>query len=494
MTKLDNALFSCEQIRLFEQQAIELYGFDELTLMLQAGMDAFSFIHKNHPDTRHLAVFCGKGNNAGDGYVLARLAYEQGLSVIVYQCNPLDDLTIAARHMAMKAMEAGVEFQSADEPIDCEVELIVDALLGIGLKGAVHGSIAAAISQINSSGLPIVSLDLPSGLNADTGQADSFCVQAQATLTFLGLKPGLFTWDGPDHCGKLECFRLQMEQCLANTHPYASLLNYDSLPLQKRKKNSHKGQYGHVLIIGGGPGMPGAVCLAAKAALRSGAGVVTVATYPSHVNAVLPFLPEAMVSGVNTAKDLDFLLNRATICVIGPGLGESEWAQALFLAAITSQLPMVIDASALHLLAKNPQMDDNWVLTPHPGEAAALLECSTKEIQLNRFDAAEAIQNQYGGVVVLKGIGTIVQSIEKERFVCSKGNPGMACAGMGDALSGIIASLCAQGLSLSESAKLGVWVHGSAGDKIATTKGEIGILSSDLIEWIPVILNDLRTI
>lgn len=234
--------------------------------------------------------------------------------------------------------------------------------------------------------------------------------------------------------------------------------------------------------------MPGAAALAAKAALRSGAGSVTVATWPEHVNGIVSLIPEAMVCGIKTKKDLQPLLDKATVCIIGPGLGESSWALDLFLLAITSQLPMVIDASALHLLAQNPQVDDNWILTPHPGEASSLLYSTTEVVQSNRFEAAAAIQNQYGGVVVLKGSGTIIQCPENT-FVCPKGNPGMASAGMGDVLSGIIAGLCAQGLSLADAAKSGVFIHALAGDSLAENKGEIGLLASDLIQVLPDFLN-----
>lgn len=491
MAKPEHALYRCDQIRACEQQALSVYKLDENELMSQAGTEAFFFMQRLYPNLRNIVVFCGAGNNAGDGYVLAKLAHEHGLSVTVYQCKALEDLPSAARAAALLAIAAGVECLSADEPLDSEVELIVDALLGIGLKGPVHGMIATAITQINASSLPVLSLDIPSGLNADTGKVENFCVKATATLSFIGLKAGMYTLDGPDHCGEIHCRHLQLEACLAKLNPCAFLLDNSSLPLplSQRKKNSHKGNFGSVLIIGGGPGMPGAVSLAAKAALRTGAGSVTIATWPEHAHNVLPLVPEAMIWGIKTAKDLQPLLTKATVCVIGPGLGESDWAKTVFLAAINSQLPMIIDASALRLLAAHPQIDDNWVLTPHPGEASSLLSCSGAEVQKDRYQSAAAIQHQYGGVVVLKGAGTVIQTAEKTTFICPKGNPGMATAGMGDVLSGIIASLCAQGFSLSDSAKLGVWVHAIAGDKVAQTGGEIGLLASDLLDILPTILN-----
>lgn len=491
VTKPENALYCCAQIRECEQQAVDLYQLDENELMSRAGTEAFFFMQKMFPKVTHIAVFCGAGNNAGDGYVLARLAYEHGLSVTVYQCKELEELPFAAEYAARKAVATGVECQAADEPLDSDVELIIDALLGIGLKGPVHGIIATAINQINSSELPVLSLDIPSGLNADTGQVENFCVQATLSLTFIARKAGMYTLDGPDYCGDIYCRTLQLDNIVEKILPYASLLSSASLPLPltARKKNSHKGDYGHVLIIGGGPGMPGAVSLAAKAAMRTGAGAVSIATWPEHAKNVLPLIPEVMIWGVKSAKDLVPLLEKASVCVIGPGLGESDWAKTLFLAAITSQLPMVIDASALRLLAEHPQVDDNWVLTPHPGEAGSLLSCPSKIIQMDRYGSAAAIQQQYGGVVVLKGAGTVIQTAEKETFICPKGNPGMASAGMGDVLSGIISALCAQGLSLSEAARLGVWIHAFAGDLVARSLGEAGLLASDLLDVLPKILN-----
>jgi hydroxyethylthiazole kinase-like uncharacterized protein yjeF len=491
VTKPETALYRCEQIRACEQQAISVFQIDENELMSRAGAEAFSYIGQLYPKVKHIAVFCGSGNNAGDGYVVARLAHEQGLSVTIYQCKALADLPPAAQYAALMAASAGVECQPADEPIDSDVELIVDALLGIGLKGPVHGVIASAIHQINSSGLPVVSLDIPSGLNADTGLVENFCVMAATTLTFIALKTGLYTADGPDYSGDIHCCPIQLEACVAKQTPVARLLNVDtvSLPLAPRKKNSHKGKFGHVLVIGGGPGMPGAIGLAAKAAMRTGAGSVTIATWPEHAKGALPLIPEAMIWGVKSAKELQPLLARATVCVLGPGLGDSDWAMSLYLEAITSQLPMVIDASALRLLAEHPQMDDNWVLTPHPGEAAALLSCSTEQVQKDRYQAAARIQKQYGGVVVLKGTGSLIQTTEHNAFVCTKGNPGMASAGMGDVLSGIIAGLCAQGLSLSEAAQCGVYAHAMAGDEVAQAMGGAGLLASDLFDVLPFVLN-----
>ena len=491
MLNPETALYCCEQIRACEKLALTQYHLDEQELMARAGLAAFTQLQCLYPGVTCIAVFCGAGNNAGDGYVLARLAHEAGLSVIVYQCKTISDLPPTAQYAAFSALDAGVDCQPFDEPLDSEVEVIVDALLGIGLKGPVHGNMALAIDQINASDLPVLSLDVPSGLNADSGCVASIAVKAEHTVTFIALKTGFYTADGPDYCGLVHCCSLQLEACIAKQKPSA-FLSTTLAPLKSRLNNSHKGDYGHVLVVGGGTGMPGAVLLAAKAALRTGAGAVTVATWPSHVPGIFSALPEAMVVGVESVALLEPFLERATVCVLGPGLGESSWAKALFAHSINAPLPLVVDASALRLLAKAPQRDDHWILTPHPGEAAALLACKTTSVQDNRYEASAEIQRRYGGVVVLKGAGTVVQSGTDEAWVCARGNPAMASAGMGDVLSGIIAGLCAQGLSLTESARQGVYAHALAGDKIVQQMGGAGMLASDLINVLPDVFHDKK--
>lgn len=486
MSKLKEALYLTKHLRLCEQRAMDEMGLTEDELMMRAGVAALNTLKTHYPDVRAIAVFCGSGNNAGDGYVLAKLLFQQDFYVVVHQYKTVEDLPPTAKHAALAAMAAGVPFQYADDIIDSEVELVVDALLGIGLVGNVRGPIAHAINLINDSSLPVLSLDVPSGLDADTGRVLGVCVNADVTITFIALKVGLFMLDGPDHCGKVICHGLQLTNCMTTLHPVAFQLDQQLLQglIAPRRKNSHKGMYGHVLVIGGGQGMPGAVCLAAMAAFKVGAGRVTVATLPEHITAILPLLPEAMIYPIEDSSALLPLLEDATIGVIGPGLGESEWANALFQAAIAAQIPLVIDASALHMLARNPQHDDNWVLTPHPGEAASLLACSTTDIQLDRCKSAHLIQQQYGGTVVLKGAGSIVKSGESETYICVAGNPGMATAGMGDVLSGVIGGLVAQGLSLADAAKLGVWLHAQAGDEAVLKQGERGLVASDLMPYL----------
>ena len=486
MSKQKNALYLTEGIRLCERKALDELGMSAESLMMRAGTAAFNTLKKLYPDVRAIAVFCGGGNNAGDGYVLAKLAHQHGLLVVIHQYKAIDELPAAAKDAAQAAVDAGVPCQPLDDAIDSEREVVVDALLGIGLQGAARGPIAQAIHLINDSELPVLALDIPSGLNADTGCAPGICIHAAVTITFIAEKVGLLTMDGPDHCGKIVCNNLQLDPCLAAIQPAAYRLDERLLHgvLAPRRKNSHKGGYGHGLVIGGGPGMPGAPYLTALAALRVGAGAVTMATLPGYADHVLPLLPEVMISPIECVDSLLPLLMKATVCVIGPGLGESEWAKTLFKAAIAAQLPLVMDASALRMLAENPQHDDHWVLTPHPGEAASLLGESTAEIQVDRCKSAQLIQQQYGGCVVLKGAGSVVNTGDGHTYICTAGNPGMASAGMGDVLSGVIGGLLAQGASLADATKFGVWLHAHAADEAVSTQGERGLMASDLMPYL----------
>ena len=491
MTNLNLRLYCCEQIRLCEQMAIQNQGISADELMLRAGSFAWKIVRQEFPKARKLAIFCGAGNNAGDGFVLAKLAHTQGFLVTVYQFKSIEDLPDTARHAALQAVAAGVICHPVEEHLDPDTDLIIDALLGIGLTGAVREPLLTAINQINDSEIPVLAMDIPSGLHSDSGQILGHCVRADVTVTFVGKKLGMMMCDGPDACGKVVVDSLRLDSLLTTIPEAANCLlptlTRDLLP--RRPRNCHKGDFGHVLIVGGNVGMPGAVSIAAQAALRVGAGVVTIATRPHYAYNALTQLPEAMVYGIGQIDDLQELLDRATVCLIGPGLGDDDWATELFYRVIGSHLPMVIDASALRILAESPQHDDNWVLTPHPGEAGSLLHRSTREVQQNRYEALHQLQQLYGGTIVLKGVGSLIETDEGQTYLCDAGNPGMASPGMGDALSGVIAGLIAQGLPLFEAAKLGVYVHSRAADLAVQEQGERGLLATDLLPFMRKLVN-----
>ena len=274
----------------------------------------------------------------------------------------------------------------------------------------------------------------------------------------------------------------------AKITPAARRITEEELHLPRRARSAHKGRFGHVLVIGGDTGMGGSVHLTAEAALRSGAGLVTVATRPAHVTALLAGLPEVMVHGLDSAAELLPLIGRATVIAIGPGLGQEDWGRMLLAMSLDTRLPLVVDADALNLLASHPIVRGQWVLTPHPGEASRLLKKSISEIQADRYQAAQQLMEQYRAVVVLKGAGSIIAAADELPAVCTYGNPGMAAPGMGDALTGVIAALIAQDLSLPEAARMGVTLHAMAGDRAAAS-GERGLRARDLISGLRHVMN-----
>lgn len=265
--------------------------------------------------------------------------------------------------------------------------------------------------------------------------------------------------------------------------------NLLSTAFSPRSRDAHKADFGHVLVIGGDAGMGGAVRLSAESALRVGAGLVSVATHPEHVTLVSGSCPEIMCHGVEKASELSALLDKASVVVLGPGLGKSKWSRQLFELALAADLPKVIDADALNLLSESPQTQHNWILTPHPGEAARLLQEDVEFVQVDRIESANALVNRFGGVVVLKGAGTIVQMENELPSICPYGNPGMATAGMGDVLSGVLGGLLAQHFSLLFAAKIGVLLHAVAGDEAAKIQGERGLIATDLMPHLHRLVN-----
>lgn len=492
MREHNPAVYRTEQIRWCEQTAIQQDHLSADALMERAGKAAWQIISKAYPHAHHWAIFCGAGNNAGDGYVLARIAHQQGRAVTVYQCKSVESLPEPARHAALQAIAAGVVCQLYEDQLESETDLIIDALLGIGLTGDVREPYVTAINYINESGFPIVAIDIPSGLDSDTGRIAGVAIQADMTITFIGKKLGQLTSDGPDCCGHLLLDTLQLDDILRVIEPAVQTIAFQAIEalLPPRRRNCHKAEFGNVLIVGGNLGMPGAIGIAAASALRVGAGMVTVATHPYYAQQSLSGLPEAMVYGIEKADLLRPLLEKATVCLVGPGLGEDAWAQDIFHAVLGAHLPTILDASALRLLSENPQWDDNWILTPHPGEAADLLHISTQELQQDRYHAVCKLQEQYGGTVVLKGLGSLIATDQSEVYICTAGNPGMASPGMGDALSGILAGLLAQGLSLAETARLGVFIHAYAADLAVEESGERGLLAQDLNYFVRKLINN----
>lgn len=491
----NNLLCYANEIRSFETFVLNKFNLSESILMERAGTAAFKYLLKFYPHVRQITICCGGGNNAGDGYVLARLAHQNGIKVVLNQYKPLETLPPTAYQAVSAALSVGITPEFMPESLDKDSDIIIDALLGIGLKGKVYDTLIPVIGQINGSNVPIISIDIPSGLNSDTGEVMGVAVKANLTLTFIARKIGLTTADGPDYSGKVICDDLGLSCYFSSFAGIGTYLAEETPPFvfSPRPKNSHKAAFGHVLVIGGNYGMPGSIVLAASAALRVGAGLVSIATRPEHAAHVLSALPEAMIYGIENKKSLEPLLKKARFCIVGPGLGEDKWAKMLFKQVMNTSLPMVVDASALRLLVEQKQYRrKNWILTPHPGEASTLLNITTFETQKDRVKTVIALQEEYMGNIVLKGIGTLIRTDKQENYVCLAGNPGLASAGTGDVLSGIIGGLAAQNLSLSTATLLGVWVHARVGDRVAQTQGERGLLASDLLNYLPYVLNFIR--
>ncbi len=488
---LPEELYRAEQVRELDRSAIEDFGIPGLTLMESAGLAAYSLLREKWPEIQDITVVCGTGNNGGDGFVVARLALLDGIAVRVLQLGSPDKLTGDARHNADKFMALG----GAIEPFNAvpeQTEVIVDGVFGTGLEREVTGEWAEALDAINEHWAPVLALDIPSGLHSDRGKVLGHAVKADATISFIGMKQGLFTGDGPEQCGEL-CFNdLGVPSGVyAQQSASACRVNWGSMSghLTPRRRTAHKGDFGHVLVIGGAPGFSGAVRMAAEAAARCGAGLVSVATSPEHAVQLNMTRPELMCHAVSEPKQLFPLLKRASVIAIGPGIGMSNWASQLLGCVLESRVPLVLDADALNLLAYDPMQRKNWILTPHPGEAARLLGCSVAEIQSDRFQSVRKLQLKYGGVVVLKGAGTLIQSgPDRATTLCTDGNPGMASGGMGDVLTGVIASLLAQGHDQELAAVMGVSLHAHAAD-IAAIEGERGMLAGDLMPVIRTLVN-----
>lgn len=482
-------LYTAQQTRELDRTAIEQCGIEGLELMQRAGRSVFEHLRRQWPEAQQLAIFCGAGNNAGDGYVVAHLAHEAGMTAHVYTLADPEQLKADARQAWQTCVQDGVSIEPFVSGMHRDTHVVVDALLGTGLERELQGDWLTAVDCMNVSPWPVIAIDIPSGIHADSGQIMGAAVRADMTVSFIGLNRGLFTGAAPEYTGKVEYDDLQIDdECYRDVISEVSLIADDARNyLHSRSRVVHKGACGHVLVVGGNRGMSGAPVLAARAALRTGAGLVSVVTRPQHTATVVAAQPELMAHGVDAGDSLGALLKKASVVVIGPGLGQDDWARSLLGQVLESRLPMVIDADALNLLAKDPMHSENWVLTPHAGEAARLLGRPVNEINDDRFMAIKQLQHQYGGISVLKGAGTLIA--RPDIRVCQYGNPGMATAGMGDLLSGVIASLIGQGLTNAHAAELAVWVHARAGDMEAGQSGERGMVASDLLPHIRAILN-----
>lgn len=518
-------VYLVNQVKSLDEQTISA-GTPASSLMEEAGLAAYHCLLAHWPRVAALVVFCGPGNNGGDGYVLARLAAEGGISCTVVAIASQKHSEGAAFDARQAALKAGVcevaELTGLTQvlvaPAPDQHTVYVDAMLGAGFRGQLQGRYEEAAWYLSKQQHAVLALDIPSGLDANTGVAAQPTVQAAVTLTFIGHKLGLLTGEGPAYCGQVELAPLTVPDAVRDAviTPLRTLGLYDVLPLRPRRTASfHKGSAGKALIIAGDAGMGGAAILAAEAAARSGAGTVNLFTGADHVNAALSRCPTVMVTGVAASEyrqeteadkalwlSLATTYQAATAIVMGPGLGQGKWGQN-WLSWLMQQpaKPLVLDADALNILAGSGDLPSDFnalnkeglIITPHPGEAARLLNCRVKDVQRDRYEAVRQLVDLTGGVVILKGAGTLLgwrsgeQGLQVE--VCLAGNPGMASGGMGDVLSGLLGGLLAQGLSVVDAARLGCCLHSEAADQLADANGKIGLLAYDLPPMIRQLIN-----
>lgn len=480
-------LHTTRAVREIEQRATARLG-DPFQLMQRAGRDAWQTVLAHWPSAQSLLVACGPGNNGGDGYVLATLAQESGRDVRVACLQDHRPRTVESRRAREQYLAAGGEVADAGSTLP-PADVLVDAVFGIGLTRDLDDPTAQLVAAINAHPAPVLALDVPTGVIADTGAVSGVAVVADITLEFITAKAGLRTGAARDFAGHLKSTGLALDAAdLQTAIAGIGWLRYPDLPrwLQPRLRDSHKGRNGRLLCMGGDHGHGGAIMLAAEAALRTGAGLVDVVTRDAHVAPLLARLPEAMVHGdLMQTAELDKRLGEATAITIGPGLGQEDWGAGLLGAALNAGLPVVLDADGLNLIANgDATAPGNAILTPHPGEAARLLQTDTAGVQRDRFAAARELATRYRSVVVLKGAGTIIAEPGGAVRLVDAGNPGMAVGGMGDVLAGVIGALLAQGLAPLEAASCGALLHSVAGDSAATDGGERGLLPSDLMPWL----------
>ncbi|MCZ7599072.1 MAG: NAD(P)H-hydrate dehydratase [Gammaproteobacteria bacterium] len=488
MIDLPTALYDAAGARALDDRAIRIHGIDGYELMSRAGAAAWDTARRLWPGARRIVVVCGKGNNGGDGYVVAALAARDGLSVEMAALGePRSDESARARRFAA---EQGVDAVPIDDVDFGAADLVVDGVLGTGLAQAPADAAAVAIGKINACASPVLALDIPSGLDSDTGCAPGVAVKARATCTFIGLKLGLVTGVGPELAGEVVHDGLGVPAAVFDEVPCAARRIDRTLVeswLPRRSRCAHKGEQGHVMLVGGNEGMTGALRIAAEAAARSGAGLVTAATRSRHAMFINIAQPEIMVSGVDDGDALTRMGEGRQAIGIGPGLGLDEWAASLLDRALAAGVPMVADADALNLLAAGRTPPPGTVLTPHPGEAARLLGVGTREISRDRPGSARDIARRYRCVCVLKGCGTVVTDGDV-LYVCDRGNPGMATGGMGDCLTGIITALLGRGLAPLRAAVCGTRLHAAAADLEAAAHGMAGMLATDLLPHLRTLL------
>lgn len=511
------------EMRQIDHDTIEGIGIPGIVLMETAGSAIVRSIERHYPTCQHIGIFVGKGNNGGDGTVIARQLAHVGRKVCIFLVSPIESFIGEARINLNIAKNLGLQIEelltnaallnALGHIGGCD--LIVDAIFGTGLRGVVSGTIAEVIKAINNLRVPTLSVDLPSGLDANTGNILGACVAAARTVTIGLPKRGVLLHPGAELAGTLEVVDIGFPKQVIDAQNI--VVNWTTAVqaaqwLPSRLSASHKGSYGRVLVIAGSIGMTGAAALTSEAALRTGAGLVTLAM-PKSLNPILEVklsevmtlpLPETAAGSIAefaTPAILEFAEKTRSVLAIGPGLSQHPETVALVHRLVQENreqgldLPTVIDADGLNALAQAPDIISllvtETVLTPHPGEMARLTNTPVATLEADRISTAQQFATQYGVTLVFKGAPTVIGWANADVWLNSTGNPGMATAGMGDVLTGMIAGLMAQGLSGETAAVLATYLHGAAGDRAAELLGMHGLIASDVLEAVPQAISSL---
>ncbi|BAH83041.1 bifunctional ADP-dependent NAD(P)H-hydrate dehydratase/NAD(P)H-hydrate epimerase [Candidatus Ishikawella capsulata] len=490
---LPYSVWPSSNLKELEKIASKKNNITSYDLMQRAGLAVYKKICSIWPKTKHWLILVGPGNNGGDGYVVARLAYLASINVTVISSTNNQHLITdhtETNKSRQDWIDTGNKIYNVNAEWPDKIDLIVDALFGYGINRKPDKSCALLIQRANLHHAQKFSIDMPSGLNAATGAPLGEVIHANHTMSLIALKPGQITGKARDYIGKLHFSALGLENYIFNQKTSMERLDSSSIKkfLKTRIPSSHKGNHGKVLVIGGDKGFGGAIRMTAEAALRSGSGIVKVLTHKENISPIITARPELIVQEL-TNKLLLQKLNWAHVVAIGPGLGTRNISKHVVSEVKKICKPMLWDADALNVLASNKNKCNNRVITPHPIEAARLLEITVQEVENDRVHAAKKLVNIYGGVVVLKGAGTIVVNEVGNISFIDVGNAGMASAGMGDLLSGIIISLIGQNYSLFDAARLGCLVHGAAADAIALNHGMRCMIATDLFKYIRKLLN-----
>lgn len=499
-------------MRNIDRRASEKFGIPSIVLMENAAIAVVRELIEHYPDAERVSIFCGGGQNGGDGFAVARHLENHGVAPSIFLIGDPEKLSAESRMNYSSCLQLGLPVKrlETDEAVDealaaaSQSDVIVDAIFGIGLNRPAKGLHAAAIDGITDLRLPIVAVDIPSGLDASSAAVNGPSIRADLTVTFAQPKIAHIFYPASEYCGLVVVADISIPSAAVDVEPATiDLLTGSGIGrlFPARAKDSHKGTYGHLVVVAGSEGRSGAAALTTRAALRAGVGLVTVATDPFTASIVLSHSPEAMTHGtehnLQAAEKVAGFISGKSAAVVGPGLADDEYSYE-FVRSILQRIdrPCVIDASALNAFSAQlsglKRKGAERILTPHPGELSRLLGAPTRGIQSDRIESARRAAELSGCVVLLKGHQSIIADPDGRIAVNPTGNPGLATGGTGDVLSGILGALLARGLDAFEAACAGAFIHGSAADRIARERSEIGIRAMEIADRIPETIEQIR--